>query len=88
MRDPDQIASLVDELDLGVDGATFVKTMNAFSVETALRRSVALAQKAGVTGVPSILINGKYLTGNSLAGGHQGIIEVIDRLVAEEHGAS
>jgi len=37
--------------------------------------------------VPSIVINGKYLTGNSLAGSHQGIVSVIDQLVEREHKA-
>ena len=88
MRKPAAIASFVEDLDLGVDAETFEKTMGSFAVETALRRSVMLARDAGVTGVPSILINGKYMTGNSLAGGHAGVIAVIERLTAEEHAAS
>ena len=88
LRRPAAIASFVEDLDLGVDAETFEKTMGSFAVETALRRSVMLARDAGVTGVPSILINGKYMTGNSLAGGHAGVIAVIERLTAEEHAAS
>lgn len=88
MRDPSKIGSFVEELDLGVSADKFEKTMKSFSVETALRRSVQLAQKAGITGVPSIVINGKYRTGASLAGGNRGIIDVIDTLTAQEHSAS
>ena len=88
LRDPARIVEFVESLDLGVDAGTFRKTMDSFAVETALRRSVGLARGANVTGVPSILINGKYLTGNSLAGSHAGIIDVIDRMAAEEHAAS
>ena len=87
MRKPAAVAKLVESLDLGVEAQTFEKTMDSFAVETALRRSVALARDAGVTGVPSVLINGKYMTGNSLAGGHRGVIDVIDRLTAEEHAS-
>ena len=88
LRRPARIADFVAALELGVDAKTFEKAMNSFSVETALRRSSGLARDAGITGVPSILINGKYLTGNSLAGGHDGVVAVIDRLTAEEHAAS
>ena len=88
MRQPQQIGELVESLDLGVDAATFEKAMNSFAVDTALKRSQQLAVDAGVTGVPSILVNGKYLTGNSLAQGTPGVIWVIDKLVAEEHAAS
>lgn len=85
MRRPEAAARLVASLDLGVDARTFEATMGSFAVETAMRRSVKLAREAGVSGVPSILINGRYLTGNSLAGGHEGVIRVIETLTAEEH---
>jgi len=82
MRSPDDIADLAQTL--GADRDKFLGTMESFTVETALRRSVQLARGAGITGVPSIMINGKYLTGASLAGGNAGIIDVIDRMVAIE----
>lgn len=82
MRKPGDIAELA--ATLGVDEDKFLSTMKSFTVETALRRSVQLAQGAGITGVPSIMINGKYLTGASLAGGNAGVIDVINRMVAIE----
>ena len=89
MRQPAQIAELVESLNLGVDADKFEKAMNSFSVETALKRSINIARGSGVTGVPSILVNGKYLTGGSLAAGTPGgVIAVIDQLVAKEHAAS
>jgi len=84
MRKPGDIAELA--ATLGADRDTFLKTMDSFTVETALRRSVQLAQGAGISGVPSIMINGKYLTGASLAGGNAGMIDVIDRMVSIEKG--
>jgi thiol:disulfide interchange protein DsbA len=38
----------------------------------------------GVSGVPTVVVNGKYSTGASLAGSNQKLIEVIDYLVAQE----
>jgi len=48
----------------------------------------SLAEQAGITAVPSVVINGKYLTGNTLAGSHQGVIDVINELTAQEHEAA
>ncbi len=82
LRKPDEIAEVA--ASVGLDPDEFVKSMQSFTVETALRRSVQLARSAGLTGVPTIVINGKYRTGASLAGGNAGIIDVIDRMVAIE----
>jgi len=85
LRDQEKIAKFVESLDLGVSAEKFAKAMKSFTVESALSRSMQRAQQAGVTGVPSIVINGKYLTGNSLAGSHQGIIDVINERSESEH---
>jgi len=71
MRDPKKIAKFIE----------------SYTVQTALGRSMKKARQAGVTGVPSILINGKYLTGGSLAGSHENIIRVINELSEAEHKA-
>ncbi len=88
MRDPKKIAKFIESLDLGVDAAKFEKTMKSFAVNTAMNRSITRAQQAGINAVPSIVINGKYLTGNTLAGSHQGIIQVINELSEKEHKAA
>ncbi len=87
MRDPKKIASFVESLDLGVSAEKFAKTMESFAVQTALRRSISLAKQAGITGVPSVVINGKYLTGGSIAGSHEGIIRAINERAEFEHSA-
>ena len=82
LRKPAEIAEVA--ASVGMDPEEFEKTMSSFTVETALRRSVGLARGAGLTGVPTVVINGKYRTGASLAGGNAGMIDVIDRMVAIE----
>lgn len=86
LRSPKALAKFVGEL--GVDSEQFQKTMNSFAVDARIRQSMQKARASGITGVPTIVIAGKYVTSNSLAGGHEGIISVIDRMVAEEHNAS
>lgn len=85
LRDPAKIAKFIESLDLGVDAKTFEKTMSSFAVNTSLNRSINRAQQAGISAVPSIVINGKYLTGTTLAGSHEGIIDVINELSEKEH---
>jgi len=82
LRKPRQIAAFAGEL--GLDEDKFLKTMKSFSVDAGIRRAMSLARGAQITGVPSILVNGKYTTGSSQAGGHDGIIRVIDELVDRE----
>ena len=42
------------------------------------------ARRVGWSGVPAIVVNGKYRTGGQEAGGYDTLLEVIDELVAVE----
>lgn len=84
LRSPEASGKFVESLDLGVDSDSFQKAMTSFSVATALTRGTALARDARITGVPSLLINGKYVTSSSLAGSNDGIIDVINKLIEVE----
>jgi len=83
LRSPDDIADFAGEL--GIDAAKFRKTMDSFAVNTRMNQAMQKARASRITGVPSVVINGKYLTGGSLAGSHEGILRVIDERVAEEY---
>jgi thiol:disulfide interchange protein DsbA len=82
MRKPSDIAELAAEV--GMDKDKFIKTMKSFAVQTKMNRAMQLAKGAGISGVPSIVINGKYRTGAGLAGGNAGIIDVINQTIAME----
>ena len=83
LRSPDNIADFAGELD--IDAKKFRKTMDSFAVNTRISQAMEMARSSRISGVPSIVINGKFLTGGSLAGSHEGIIRVIDERVAEEY---
>lgn len=85
MRKPKDIAALA--ATIGADEAEFLKTMSSFAVETAIKRSVQLAVSAGINAVPSVMINGKFITSASLAGGNDGMIDVIEQMVEVEKNA-
>ena len=83
LRSPKQIAKFAGEL--GIDAEKFSKTMDSFAANTRMKQAMQMAAGAGVTGVPSLIINGKYLTGGSLAGSNENVLRVIDELAAKEH---
>ena len=43
-----------------------------------------LTKRYGIDGVPSMIVNGKYRTSGSLAGGHKGMLQVVDYLIKKE----
>lgn len=68
----------------GVSEADFAEAFNSFAVQTKLRRSDALVRRYRITGVPAVVVNGKYVTGTSEAGGITELFEVVNFLVEKE----
>ncbi|MBM7062556.1 thiol:disulfide interchange protein DsbA/DsbL [Pseudomonas sp. UL073] len=71
----------------GVDKDAFLKTYNSFGV----KGQVALAKKLGmayqISGVPTMVVNGKYRFDVGSAGGPQQALDVADQLIAKERAA-
>ena len=75
----------------GIDKETFKKTYNSFMVNKELNTGRLLTQQYKVSGVPLIVVDGRYKTNMGMTGGPQGIGKVLDGLVAkasEQHAAS
>jgi protein dithiol oxidoreductase (disulfide-forming) len=70
----------------GVKEAEFRETYNSFMVDSKMRQAPALAAKYGITGVPAIIVNGKYRTNGTLAGSQEKMIDVINTLIKKESG--
>ncbi|MNR56896.1 Thiol:disulfide interchange protein DsbA precursor [compost metagenome] len=49
-----------------------------------MKQAKDLAQKYGITGVPSMVVNGKYRFDLGTAKGPQGVLNVADYLIAKE----
>jgi thiol:disulfide interchange protein DsbA len=71
-------------LEQGVPEADFDKTFNSFAVVTMTNRAKEARNMYGLTGVPTIIVNGKYRTTATLAGSNEKLLQVIDFLVAKE----
>jgi protein dithiol oxidoreductase (disulfide-forming) len=73
---------------LGLSDADFEKEYHGFNVETAMQRADQLAQRYRVTGVPTFVVNGKYVTDITMAGGgdhSDRLMSLITDLAAQEH---
>jgi len=71
----------------GVDRTKFEQTYDSFAVESMVRKSVLMQQRYGITGTPSVVVNGKYRVTGRLAGSYNNVIAVVMTLVDREHRA-
>ncbi len=82
MLDEDSIADLF--IEQGVSREDFKKAWNSFTVDSKVREAMQMSRQYGITGVPSVIINGKYRTSGGTAGSYPHLLKVIDHLVAKE----
>jgi thiol:disulfide interchange protein DsbA len=62
--------------------------LTSFPVETEMRRADLLVRRYRLTGVPAIVVNGKYVAGVDTAGGPDALMELVNYLVALESGSA
>ena len=68
----------------GVDPTAFTSAWNSMSVDVKLRQAEDLVRRYRVEGTPAMIINGKYFTDTTSAGGVPEMLELINALVASE----
>ena len=72
----------------GVAEQDFDRTFQSFAVITKTSRARQARALYGITGVPVLVVNGKYLTSAQMAGGNKEMLQVVDFLVEQERTAS
>ncbi len=65
----------------GVDAAKLAGTVHSFAARTKLAQAKHLASKYQITGVPTLVVGGKYRTSPAMAQSFPGTIEVVEYLV-------
>lgn len=65
----------------GLDRAKVESTFNSFTVNTNLKRAAQTFRASGATGVPSLVVDGKFITSGTMAGGNGNALKVVDYLV-------
>jgi thiol:disulfide interchange protein DsbA len=71
----------------GVAKADFQKAFSGFAVESKLSRAIDLNKRYRITSTPTVVVNGKYVTDASMAGGEDKLFQVINALAAREKPA-
>ncbi len=83
LRRVDNLA-VVFENEADVEREAFDGAYGSFSVRGKVQQSKALTRAYRITGVPSLVVAGKYLIDGQMAGGNAKMLEVADYLVSEE----
>src|SRR6202165_3337888 len=67
----------------GVDRAKAAEIYSSFGVDSKLKRALVLAQEYNIQAVPTIVVDGKFLTSSDRIGGHGQVPAALDVLVAK-----
>jgi len=73
----------------GLDRAKVQDVYNSFAVNSKFNRAKVLAQDYNIQSVPTVVVDGKYVTSSDRVGTHAALPPVIDALIAKaraEHG--
>jgi len=57
---------------------------NSFGVQSKVQRATRLAEAYKIDGVPTLAINGRYITSPSLTGSNVAALQVADFLIGKE----
>ncbi|MDH3690412.1 MAG: thiol:disulfide interchange protein DsbA/DsbL [Gammaproteobacteria bacterium] len=80
-RTPQDLAEFAAEH--GVDKKQFLDAYNSFAVDTKLRHAQSMVRKYETTGVPTIIVDGKYRATASMAGNQETLMRLVNFLVAK-----
>jgi thiol:disulfide interchange protein DsbA len=69
---------------IGVEGKRFDETFDSFAVQAKVRRAADLTRRYGITGVPALVVNGKYLVDGPMAKSFENMLRIVDALVEKE----
>jgi len=67
----------------GVDRQKFEGIYNSFSTQSKATQGARLATTYGITGVPTFIIDGKYVTSAGMTGSETRLFDVLDQLIAK-----
>jgi thiol:disulfide interchange protein DsbA len=68
----------------GVDGDTFKRTFDSFAVQEQLQRADELNRRYRIDSVPSLVVNGKYVTNGGMVGSYDDLLTLVNELAASE----
>lgn len=82
LNTPGQMAQFLS--GYGVNPEDFAKAYNSFGIRAALQQADSAGRSYRSTGVPAIVVNGRYRTEGSMAGSNANMLRVTDFLIEKE----
>jgi thiol:disulfide interchange protein DsbA len=79
LSDVDSLAAFVAEK--GGDRKAFEDAYNSFGVQAAVNHALQVARAYQIESVPTLIVDGKFMTNANIAGGHDQVLEVLDFLI-------
>jgi thiol:disulfide interchange protein DsbA len=67
----------------GVDRKKFTDTFNSFGVRMLLDKAKQVNQDLNIDSVPTLVVDGKYITNAAMAGGEEAMFKVLDQLISK-----
>jgi protein dithiol oxidoreductase (disulfide-forming) len=69
----------------GVAAADFKRTFDSLAVNSKVQHADELNRRYKISSVPTIVVNGKYVTDGTMAGSWDTLLELVSELAAAEH---
>ena len=85
ISDPEAMARFFGEY--GIDPVDFAKAFSSFGVRASVQQAEAKGRAYRSTGVPALIVNGKYRIEGGMAGSNAAMLRVADFLIAKERAA-
>ena len=57
------------------------QAFKSFTINTSLNRAAQIFRASGATGVPSLVIDGKFITSSTMSGGNEQALKVADYII-------
>jgi thiol:disulfide interchange protein DsbA len=83
LRDPELMAQIFNTF-AGVSKSDFDAVYHSFGVRSRLQQAQAHSRAYGITGTPSMVVDGQFRTDGQMAGSNAMMLEVVDYLVAKQ----
>lgn len=67
----------------GIDRKKFADAWSSFTVQSKVRRAAQISKAYDISGVPSLVVEGKYLTSVSMTGSPEQLMKTLDELIVK-----
>ena len=75
-------------VEQGIEADDFSRIYNSMEISTKVRQAEVMARNYRIPHTPALVINGKYLTSPSMAGGISNLENTLNSLIVKESGGS